>query len=389
MTSVNGGATRRAATCSPRLGAARTGRHTTVVRAILRVLLAAGLAFIPSAALVAQDASAIGQAIAATCGTLPDPETEAVVAGTVVDSVSGVALPRADVRIAWEVDGALDTAGVATDEAGFFAFCSVPAGGEVELLAHLRVWSRPLVVQVDAGMLHVQQLLLPLSDPAKPGELVGRIFDATSRRPIAGADVTLKEPGRHTVTNTHGYFTFGTMPWGVYTLEVENLGYGARTLAVRVAGDLTQIAEIALSEKALELEGLNVTVQRRAALLDVDGLVRRMSVGFGTVLTRDVIERRPNARVTDLLREVPGVLVNKRGYSTSLEVRGRPCAPNVFVDGMPRMWDPSEGLDFFISSEVEAVEVYKGFAEIPGEFIMPGQINPCMAIAIWTRRGQR
>lgn len=308
-------------------------------------------------------------------------------AGIVTDSVSGVALSRADVRIAWEVDGALDTAGVATDADGFFAFCKVPAGGEVELLAHLRVWSSPIVLDVDPGMLHVQQLLLPLSDPAKPGELVGRIFDATTRRPIAGVDVALKETGRRTVTNKHGYFSLGTFPWGIYTLDVKNLGYGERTLAVRVAGDLTQIAEIALSAEALELEGLNVTVQRRAALLDVDGLIRRMSVGFGTVLTRDVMERRPNARVTDLLREVPGVQVNKRGYSTTLEVRGRSCAPNVFVDGMPRMWDSSEGLDFFLSSEIEAVEVYKGLAEIPGEFVMPGQMNPCMAIAIWTRRG--
>jgi hypothetical protein len=352
-------------------------------------LVAAGLAVASHPSLQAQDASAIGQAIAATCGTLPDPETEAVVAGTVVDSVSGVALPRADVRMAWEVDGVLDTAGVATDADGFFAFCSVPAGGQVELLAHLRVGSNPIILDVDPGMLHVQQLQLALSDPAKPGELVGRIFDATTRTPVAGADVALQETGRRTVTNKHGYFSLGTLPWGIYTLDVKNLGYGDRTLAVRVAGDLTQIAEIALSGEALELEGLNVTVQRRAALLDVDGLIRRMSVGFGTVLTRDVMERRPNARVTDLLREVPGVQVNKRGYSTTLEVRGRSCSPNVFVDGMPRMWDPSEGLDFFVSDEIEAVEVYRGLTEIPGEFVMPGQIRPCMAIAIWTRRGER
>ncbi len=368
-------------------GAARTGRRCRLVGLAAATLVAVGGTLAPPPGLLAQDASAIGQAIATTCGTLPDPETEAVVAGTVVDSVSGVALPRADVRIAWEVDGVLDTAGVATDADGFFAFCNVPAGGEVELLAHLRVWSSPVTLDVDPGMLHVQQLLLPLSDPTQPGELVGRIFDATTRKPISGADVALKETGRRTVTNKHGYFSLGALPWGIYTLDVKNLGYGERTLAVRVAGDLTQIAEIALSGEALELEGLNVTVQRRAALLDIDGLIRRMSVGFGTVLTRDVMERRPNARVTDLLREVPGVQVNTRGYATTVEVRGRSCTPNVFVDGFPRMWDPSEGLDFFLSSEIEAVEVYKGLAEIPGEFVMPGQMNPCMAIAVWTRRG--
>ena len=384
---MNGGAARRTATCFPSPCAPKTWRGRAGAWLLGSALLVALFGAATPPGLAAQDASAIGQAIAATCGTLPDPETEAVVAGTVVDSVSGVALGKADVRLTWHGEAGPDTAGVATDENGFFAFCGVPAGGEVELLAHLRVWSRPVTLDVDPGMLHLQQILLPLSDPSKPGELVGRIFDATTHRPVVGAAVVLKERGERTVTNIHGYFSFGALPWGIYTLDVTNLGYGERSLAVRVAGALTQIAEIGLSAEALELEGLNVTVQRRASLRDIDGLIRRMNVGFGTVLARDVMERRPNARVTDLLREVPGVQVNSRGYSTTLEVRGRSCSPNVFVDGMPRMWDPSEGLDFFITSEIEAVEVYKGFAEIPGEFIMPGQINPCMAIAIWTRRG--
>ena len=351
-------------------------------------LALAALLVLPSL-LRAQDASAIGQAIAGTCGRLPDPETEAVVAGTVVDSLSGVALPRADVRLAWQGPEGLDTAGVATNADGFFAFCSVPAGGEVELLAHLRVWSDPVTLEVEPGMLHVQRLAVPLSNSGKPGELVGRIFDANTRKPVVAADVVLKERGQRTITNSYGYFSFGTLPWGVYTLDVATLGYGERSLAVRVAGDLTQIAEIALSAEALELEGLNVTVERRAALLDIDGLVRRMGAGFGTVLARDVMERRPNARVSDLLREVSGVQVNTRGFETQLEVRGHACTPNVFVDGFPRMWDPSEGFDGLLSSELEAVEVYKGWAEIPGEFVLPGQIRPCMAVAIWTRRGER
>lgn len=387
MTSMNDGAANRGATCSSVL------RTASGLRAALRwaaaCVVSTGVAAAVPGRGVAQDASAIGQAIASTCGSLPDPETQAVVAGTVTDSVSGVALPRADVRLSWQGEAGVDTAGVATDAEGFFAFCNVPAGGQVELMAHLRIWSDPVSLDVEPGMLHVQPIRLPLSDPSQPGELVGRIFDGTTRRPIVGADVVLEEQGKRTVTNKHGYFSFGALPWGVYTLKVSNLGYGERTLGVRVAGDLTQIAEIALSGEALELEGLNVTVQRRAALLDIDGLIRRMSVGFGTVLTRDVMERRPNARVSDLLREVPGIEVNTRGWQTSILVRGRSCAPNVFVDGFPRMWDPSEGLDFLLGNEIEAVEVYKGWAEIPGEFVMPGQIKPCMAVAIWTRRGER
>jgi hypothetical protein len=336
----------------------------------------------------AQDPATIGNAIAAACGgALPDAQTEAVVAGTVTDSVSGVALPRADVYLLWPAGEGVDSASVTTDPNGFFAFCGVPAGREVELIAHLRALSRPVFLDVEAGMLHVQPLRIPLSDPEKPGLLVGRVVDAESRKPVVGADVRLEEKGLQTLTNGHGYFSFGPQPWGAYRLRVSTLGYADLEVPVRVSGDLTQMAEIKLAQSAVELEGITVSVRPRARSRDMEGLVRRMNVGFGTFLTREVMERRPNARVTDLLREVPGVQVNTRGFTTYVEVRGAPCTPNVFVDGMPRMWAPEEGLDFFHSSDIEAVEVYKGWAEIPGEFVMPGQIKPCAAIAIWTRSG--
>ncbi len=336
----------------------------------------------------AQDPSAIGNAIAVACGgALPDPKTEAVVAGIVTDSVSGVALSRADVYLLWPEGEAVDSAGVSTDANGFFTFCGVPAGREVELIAYLRVLSRPVFLDVEAGMLHVQPLHLPLSDPEKPGLLVGRVVDAKSRAPVVGAEVRLVEKDLQTLTNGHGYFSLGEQPWGAYRLEVSNLGYADLEVPVRVSGDLTQMAEIKLAQSAVELEGITVTVQPRRMYRDLEGLVRRMNVGFGTFLTRETMERRPNARVSDLLREVPGVQVNTRGFTTLLEVRGAPCTPNVFVDGIPRIWVPEEGLDFFYSSDIEAVEVYKGWAEVPGEFIMPGQIKPCAAIAIWTRSG--
>lgn len=337
-----------------------------------------------------QDPTTIGNAIAATCGgALPDPKTEAVVAGTVTDSLSGVALARADVYLLWPDGEVVDSASVSTDTNGFFAFCGVPASRQVELIAHLRVLSRPVFLDVEPGMLHVQPIHVPLSDPENPGLLVGRVVDAESRKPVVGAAVELEEEGLRTVTNTHGYFSFGQQPWGAYRLKVSNLGYADLEVPVRVAGDFTQVAEIKLAQSAVELEGITVTVQPSFVYRDMEGLIRRMGVGFGTFLTRETMERRPNARVTDLLREVPGVQVNTRGFQTSLEVRGEVCMPNVFVDGIPRKWIPEEGLDFFYSSDIEAVEVYKGWAEVPGEFVMPGQIRPCMAIAIWTRGNGR
>lgn len=377
---------RRAPSCPRSHRTARStagGIHVSVLVTALTTCVLAG-------PLGGQAASAVGSAIATTCaGNLPDPRTQAVVAGTVTDSVSGVGLSKVEVRLAWQQDTALVSADAITDAAGFFAFCSVPAGIDVTLVASQRVFSNPLTFSVEPGMLYVQPVLLALSDPENPGVLVGRVIDSTTRRPIAGADVRLTEQDVRTITNGHGYFTFGKQPWGVYTLEVSILGYGTRTAPVRVEGDFTETVEIELSEEAVELAGLTVSVQPRRGRMDIDGLVRRMSVGLGTFLTRDMIERHPTDHATELLREVSGVHVNTRGFTTTLEVRGEPCTPDVFVDGIPQLWVPEDGLDLYLSTDLEAVEVYKGWAEIPGEYVRPGRIRPCLAIALWTRGVRR
>jgi hypothetical protein len=44
------------------------------------------------------------------------------------------------------------------------------------------------------------------------------------------------------------------------------------------------------------------------------------------------------------------------------------------------------GVNELFSRELEAIEVYKA-TEVPGEFLSVGFQRPCLAIAIWSRRG--
>jgi hypothetical protein len=337
--------------------------------------------------LMAQDARQVGEAVAAACGVALDPASEAVLAGTVTDSVSGVPLFGARVTATWKApgDSLSRTFEVESDPRGFFAFCKVPAGVRVTLHAVLRVVSKPVEVDIEAGMLHVEPISLRLSDPNSRGVLQGRIIDAEIRRPVPNALVRLVELDQATMTNSRGYFSFGSQPWGVFTLEVTGLGYSPSTTGVRVAGDVSNSVEILLAPDALELEGMTITGTAQSGY-QIEGLIRRMSLGRGAFITREVIERRPGARVADLLLDVPAVSVRPgRGGDIDLEVRGRPCAPDVFIDGVPYRLDPVVGLDYW-AGDVEAVEFYKG-VEVPGEFLLLGHSTyPCAVIVIWTRK---
>jgi CarboxypepD_reg-like domain/TonB-dependent Receptor Plug Domain len=372
------------------------------VDSIARRRLGAGRAFLPMTALVAacvlrgsagaqsappgQSPQDIGAAIARTCTTI-DPATQGVIAGVVTDSITGVSLPNARVKLVWQGpdDASAQTAEVETNKDGFYTFCNVPAGLLVLLTANLHVTSPPRTVGIDPGVLNVENIRLAISDPGKPGLLVGRIIDVNTRQPIDGVAVSLEQLHKQVLSNERGYFSFGEQPFGTYTLKLEHLAYKSREIPIHVAGNLTQNAEIEMTQQPIQLPGLKVSVLPRAPNNDIQGLIRRMALGFGDFVTRETLERRPDAKLADMLREVPGLSVFRNGDLAYLEVRGKPCDPDVYLDGQYYPLDPAVGVNEFNARDLEAIEVYKG-TETPGEFVRPGFQYPCAAIVLWSHR---
>ena len=336
----------------------------------------------------AQDSSVLGAAIAQTCGVSMDPETQGVLAGVVADSLTMDPLPNARVKIVWqgEDDLSANSATVDTDAKGFYAFCGVPGNVMVLLTATLRVSSPARTVLVEPGMLTVEAIYLAVSDPTKPGLVVGRVIDDATRAPIEGVAVQVGDAGGSVLTNSRGYFVIGERPAGTYRLRITHLAYEDREVSFHVAGNLTQSLEIPLTTRPIELPGITVTAAPTRYRKDLEGLIRRMDMGFGDFITRETLERRPEARLSDFVREIPGVLVFMQGQRAAVEVRGSSCTPDVFLDGIPFDMDPEVGLNQLFIQELEAIEVYKG-QEVPGEFLKVGFQRPCMAIVIWSRRG--
>lgn len=366
---------------------AEGGRAT---RHLPSLLLALAFAQAP-VALLAQQADQVGRAIVQTCGNTVDPATEGVLAGTVTDSITGVALPNARVSIVFQGgdNPSASKTEVETDKDGFYAFCGVPGNTLLLLSANLRITSTPRTVVVDPGTLQVEKLVLSVSDPKKPGSIVGRVVDKDSRAPLDGAVVRIEELKKEVLTNERGYFSFGEQPFGTYSLRVEHIGYADADVPIHVAGNLTQIAEVELVSTPIEIPGLSVTITAPRVHRDIEGLIHRMNMGFGTFITRETLEKRPDARLGEYLREVPGILVFApgTGHQASLEVRGRSCVPDVYVDGLHVPLDPSTGVNEFRGEEFEAIEVYRG-SETPAEYLRAGGAYPCAAILLWTHWGR-
>ena len=347
---------------------------------------AVALAAVPAGA---QSEGEVGLAIAQVCGKV-DERTEGVLAGTVRDAATGVVLERATVVIIWQIPGREFPASAAelTDAQGFFLFCHAPGGVAVALHAEvLDRRSEPRTVGIESGSLLVEHLSIEVSDPSQPGFITGRVVDRTTGRGITNAELTIRDEGVFTLTNDRGMFTLEEVPYGVYMIDVRHLAYADRELPLRVAGGLTQNVAIELSEQAMELEGLTVTVESKRFYNDMEGLVRRMNMGFGTFLLRSDIERSGATRLPQLLQGRAGVRLADAGRS--LIIRGRACTPMVFLDGRLYKLDPDLGLNDILTFDVEVVELYKGTASIPAEFNYSNNLQTgCGAIVVWTRRGR-
>ena len=182
-----------------------------------------------------------------------------------------------------------------------------------------------------AGLALLALLALPARASATqwPGELSGRIVDSLTRTPLGAVEV-LVEPGAWTTsTDASGGFRLRGLEPGSYRVSVRRLGYGRTYRDVEVKNGVVARVELELTPVALEVVGITATVA---------------SAG-GIVLLRETIVRSGARTAGDVLRAVPGIVVQEqtRGGPQRVSVRGsNPDAVLVLLDGVP-LNDPVTG----------------------------------------------
>jgi hypothetical protein len=228
------------------------------------------------------------------------------------------------------------------------------------------------------------------------------VLDDVSGVPLADARVVLLN--RHArfvaaaVTDDAGQFRFERKGYGVYRVRASAVGYMQATsppMWMTLESDST-VVEMRLAGNAVLLAPLEIVALQRVKTSPVlENMEHRRKLGFGVHITRDEIGERQPANVTDVLLEVPGVHADRSGSGTSgrrlymgralLGPRGGECPVQVFVDGMRASRDAEVFIDDLVTPlDVEAIEIFRGLATIPPEFLTPDA--RCGVIAIWTRR---
>jgi hypothetical protein len=224
----------------------------------------------------------------------------------------------------------------------------------------------------------------------------------TESGPLRGAVVRIDAVARPTLTDSAGRFALVATGTSAY-LHVRAVGIVPIDTIVQLHGGSLALTLVARrsgvrldTSRVVAASGAKPERYANTGRLDEFYARRARSVG-GVFLTRDSIERLKATGAVDLVRDVPGVRLERLVNGITV-VRFPRCAgsagPRVyeqadgggrsvvqlFVDGTKAM-EPFVTLSTISAADVEALEVYRSAAELPPEARGDG----CAAIMIWTR----
>ncbi|GGG28932.1 TonB-dependent receptor domain-containing protein [Hymenobacter glacieicola] len=155
--------------------------------------------------------------------------------------------------------------------------------------------------------------ILPTA-PKGPGRLEGTVLDATTKKPVEFATVTLlplsgSTPVDGGVCDERGRFALRGLAAGEFRLQISFVGYATQTRNITVGTGLTTVPTVQLASSAQNLAGVTVTGERDVIETKPDRIVYNAE--------KDLTNSGGTA--ADVLRKVPLVNVDPDG---NVELRG-------------------------------------------------------------------
>ncbi len=235
--------------------------------------------------------------------------------------------------------------------------------------------------------------------PPKPSRasLGGLVVDARSTRPLVGATVILVMAGPEdareeleTETDPEGRFLLSELAPGEHLIRIRFDGRAALPQRIQLPeGHHTEIrvsislvdADRIRTVPVAGLPPLEVRIEGEARPGKLREFYERSETAPGHFISGPEIRERAPFRTSDLMREVPGLIVTRDpGGRHGLRVtRSARCPVEFYLDGTPA---PGLSIDDIPPGDIGGLEIYRGASEVPVKY---RRATSCAAILIWTR----
>jgi TonB-linked SusC/RagA family outer membrane protein len=248
-----------------------------------------------------------------------------------------------------------------------------------------------------AAALFALAAVVPAAAQAQTGTLVGKVTDAASGAPLAGATVLIGGTTLLGVTNDAGEYSIANIRPGLLAVSVQRIGYQATGDTVRLAAGARATRDFRLTQTLSRLSDVVVT--------GVTGNTQRKAQAavVASVPAADIVRNSPVSSVNELLQSrLPGVSVNAAsgsvGTSRSIRIRGASSIslsnqPLIFIDGirvseaqnsMGVGGQATDRLNDINPDDIESIEVVKG----PAAATLYGADASAGVIQIITKKGK-
>ncbi len=183
------------------------------------------------------------------------------------------------------------------------------------------------------------------------GRISGTIIDSASNKPIEYATIVVFRGSDSTystgiTSNDKGRFLLDKVPFGKLKVKVSFMGYENKIVDKIILDEknsLKDLGTIKLSQKALDLEGVEVTAQRSLIEFNIDK----------TVVNVDKTLPSAGGSALDVLRNTPSVNVDADG---NISLRGNSNI-NILIDGKPSSMANSQMLEQLPAGSLDKIEL--------------------------------
>lgn len=225
------------------------------------------------------------------------------------------------------------------------------------LIASIPGWSQPAQLRA--------------SHPAGTASLAGKVTDAQTQEPLAGATVYVHEIRVGAVTDNLGKYQLSNLPTGRFLVEVSYTGYNTVAEVVEVAGPVQK--DFALGQTVIENQAVTVTGVSGATQ------IRKTPIPV-TILRKESFLKQSSTNLIDALSHIPGISQISTGPAISKpSIRGlgynRVVVINDGVRQEGQQWGDEHGIELD-EYGVNKAEVLKGPASIMyGSDALAGVVN--------------
>jgi hypothetical protein len=224
---------------------------------------------------------------------------------------------------------------------------------------------------------------------AQQATMKGRVIDRSSQAGIGRVEIVFLGDRRAVTTDSAGYYLFVALPPGAAQLLIRAASYPETQIIVELHPGQELERTIVLDSTGTARgspQALPAVLVEDAAPLGrrFADFERRRKTGRGHYLTRADIQRSGASSLQDAVRALRGVTMECGGGGGCFVRMVRApmqCMPDYVIDTrIDNSFGPSTPI-----RDIEAIEVYTGPSDVPGEFA--GRTAGCGVIVIWTGSG--